>query len=128
MSYNPSPEKVSSEGLSVLPRVGQTALHQPCYQVSSLYDTPPPALITKDLFHARGKVMPYEHGRDSPGGRIEVLPRRQMHTVSAIEQATTKCSCPNYQVPCIDPKQGESEDGLAQVEKPVKEDKLQIDS
>ena len=51
-----------------------------------------------------------------------------MHPVSAIEQATTKCSCPNHQVSCVDAKQGESEDGLAEVEKPIEEDKLQIDS
>jgi len=128
MSYNPSPKKVSSKGLSVLPAVGETALDQPCYQVSTLNYTSPPALIAKHLFHTCSQVVPYEHGRDSSGGGVKVLPRRQMYPVSAIEQAATECSRSYHQVPCIDAKQGESEDGLAEVEKPIEEDQFQIDS
>ena len=51
-----------------------------------------------------------------------------MHSVSAVEQSTTKCSCPDHKIPCIDAKQGEGEDGLAEVEEPIEEDQLQIDS
>ena len=51
-----------------------------------------------------------------------------MHSISAIEEAAPKSSCPDHKIPCIDAKQGEGEDGLAEVEEPIEEDQLQIDS
>lgn len=128
MSDHPSPQKMSSKGLSVLPAVGETAFNQPCDQVSALNYTSPPTLITKHLFHASSQMVSYEHSRDGPSGGIKVFPRRQVHPVSAIEQAATKCSCSYHQVTCIDAKQGKSEDGLAEVEEAIEEDKLEIDS
>ena len=76
MSDHPPPEKVSSKRLPVLPAVGETTIDQPCYQVSTLNHTSPPALVPKHLLHTCRQVVPYEHGRHSPGRGVQVFPRR----------------------------------------------------
>ena len=128
VSDNSSPEQMSSKGLPVLPAVCEPAIDEPGNEMSSLNNPAPPTLVPKHLLHAGGQVVPDEHGGHGSGGGVQVFPRWKMHSVSAVEQATTKCSCPDHKITGVDAKEGKGEDGLAEIEKTVEEDKFQVDS
>ena len=51
-----------------------------------------------------------------------------MHSVSAVEQSTTKCSCPDHQITGVDAKEGKGEDRLPKIKEPVEKDEFQVDS